>query len=275
MSTWVVKLGGEVVKSPDFGVIAADLRALTSGGERMVLVHGGGPQVTALQKKLGKAPQQIAGRRITDDETLEAVKMAVAGQVNVDLTSKLFAAGLSPVGLHGGSSGVLTARKRPPVMVSGGGDEPIDFGHVGDVTAINGKLLELLLGAGYTPVLACLGADREGNVYNINADTVANDVSIHTRADGLVLLTDVPGVLVNIHDPSSRIATLTEKEGRDLVAKGIVVGGMIAKLEEAFSALGRGVRSILIVGKLSPGDLARAIREPKSVGTWLVREEGH
>ena len=153
--------------------IAADVAEMRGRGERVVIVHGGGPQATELQKKLGQTPNIVAGRRITDAETLEVMKMVVAGKLNVDACSALLAAG-SPVGLHGASALAVEAVKRPPRVVSGGGPNPIDFGHVGDVTRVNGKLIGLLTESGYVPVLACLGADAQGHVFNINADIVAN-----------------------------------------------------------------------------------------------------
>ena len=129
----VIKLGGEVVASPHMAAIAADVAEMHARGERVVVVHGGGPQATELQKRLGQTPQIVAGRRVTDADTLEVMKMVVAGKVNVDPCSALLAAGARPVGLHGASALTVRATKRPPRVVAGGGPEPIDFGHVGDV----------------------------------------------------------------------------------------------------------------------------------------------
>ncbi|HEU4536283.1 MAG TPA: acetylglutamate kinase, partial [Polyangiaceae bacterium] len=139
-----------------------------------------------------------------------------------------------------------------------------------DVTAVGRDLLGLLTGAGYTPVLACLGAGDDGAVYNINADTVANHVAIALGARALVVVTDVPGVLRDVSDPSSRLARLSEAEGKEAIAAGVVTKGMIPKLEEAFAAIREGVRAVHVVGRLGPGDLARALTEPGSVGTTLV-----
>ena len=170
----VIKLGGEVVSGPHMGTLAADVAELSDEGTRIIIVHGGGPQATALQKALGQTPNIVAGRRITDAETLDVMKMVVAGKVNVDLCSALLAKGARPVGLHGASSNIIRAKKRAPHIVSGGGPEPIDFGHVGDVVGVNRELLALLSDAGYVPVVACLGADSSGAIFNINADVVAN-----------------------------------------------------------------------------------------------------
>ena len=190
----VLKLGGEVVQGEHMAAIAADVAEMRAAGKRVVVVHGGGPQATDLQKKLGQTPKIVGGRRITDAETLEVMKMIVAGKVNVDACAALLAAGASPVGLHGASALTVRAVKRPPRVVSGGGPDPIDFGHVGDVTGVNGELIGLLTGAGHVPVLACLGADEKGAVYNINADIVANQLAGALRADALLLVTGAPGV---------------------------------------------------------------------------------
>ena len=258
----VVKLGGEVVAGAEAASIARDVRALVEDGHRVVVTHGGGPQATALSKRLGLESRIVGGRRITDDATLEVMKMTIAGQVNVDLCSRLRAAGCRPVGVHD----VVEARKRPPKVVSGGGPEPIDFGHVGDPTGFDLPLLERLVEGGWLPVVACLGNGAAGEVFNINADIVANQLAGALKADALLLVTGVPGVLRDVKDPESRIARLTVEEGKRAIADGTVSGGMIPKLEESFAALALGARAIHIVA----GDLARAVRDPGSVGTVLL-----
>ncbi len=266
----VIKLGGEVVNGPYLPALAADIAELSRAGKPVVVVHGGGPQATALQKALGQEPNIVGGRRITDKATLDVMKMTVAGQVNVDLCSALLGAGAQPVGLHGASSATVRATKRPPKIVSGGGPDPIDFGYVGDVTGLNEKLLSLLVGAGFIPVLACMGADEQGNVYNINADVVANKVSILLDATALVLVSDVRGVMRDIADPSSRIQKLTLADSKKAIAEGIITKGMIPKVEESFTAIAEGVRAVHVVGKLEKGELFKEVETPGSVGTVLV-----
>jgi acetylglutamate kinase len=266
----VVKVGGEVVQGPHMAAIAADVAEMRAGGVPVVMVHGGGPQATALQKKLGQTPNIVAGRRITDEDTLEVMKMIIAGKVNVDLCAALGAAGARPVGLHGASAGTVRAVRRPPKVMAGAGPDPIDYGFVGDVTGVNDALISLLTGSGYVPVIACLGADDAGGVYNINADAVANQIAIRLDARALVLVTDVAGVLRDVADPSSRIGRLTVAEGKKAIDDGIITKGMIPKVEESFAAIAEGVRAVHVVGKLARGDLARAVREPGSVGTVLV-----
>jgi len=268
----VIKVGGEIVHGSSVRAVAADVAALAGRGERVFLVHGGGPQATALQRSLGQEPKVVAGRRITDQAALDVMKMIVAGQVNVDLCAALVAAGARPVGLHGASSLVIEAVRRPPRVVSGGGPQPIDFGLVGDVVGFRRELLDLLAGAGYVPVLACLGADAGGQVLNINADIIANQLAQALGAEHLVLVTSAPGVLRDVNDPASRLPRLTSTEARAAVADGTVRGGMIPKLEESLAVLETGrVGSIHIVGDLGPGDLLRAIDQPGSIGTTLAR----
>ena len=266
----VIKLGGEVVQGPHMAAIAADVTEIRAAGTPVVIVHGGGPQATDLQKRLGQTPTIVGGRRVTDQETLDVMKMVVAGKVNVDLCAALVAAGAKPVGLHGASSCAVLAKRRPPMLVTGGGSEPVDFGHVGDVVGVNDALVSLLVDGGYVPVLACLGADAHGAMFNINADAVANQVAIRLDARALVLVTDVPGVMRDIADPSSRIGRLTMAEGKKAIEDGVVTKGMIPKLEESFAAIAQGVKAVHIVGKLAKGDLARAVTTPGEVGTVLV-----
>jgi acetylglutamate kinase len=266
--TIVLKLGGEVVQSADLPIIARDIATLKNA----VVVHGGGKYATDLQKQLGQTPTIVGGRRVTDAATLDVMKMVVAGKMNVDLCAALSAAGGKPVGLHGASSSVIEAYKRPPKVIAGQGDAPVDLGLVGDVAGLNEALLRLLLGAGYTPVLACLGGNNRGEVFNINADTVANAVATKLSAKGLVLISDVPGVLRDIRDPNSRIGSINKRDAALLIADGTVSKGMVPKLEEAFAAIDAGVRAVFIVGKLGPGDLERAVREPGSVGTVLIAD---
>jgi acetylglutamate kinase len=262
----VLKIGGEVITSPALPMIARDIARIGSA----VVVHGGGALASEVQRSLGQVPNIVGGRRITDQAALDVIKMVVAGRMNVDLCAALVAAGAQPVGLHGASSLVVRAVKRPPRVMPGTDGLPIDFGFVGDVTGVNAALLSLLLGAGFLPVLACLGADENGAVYNINADTVANGVATQLAASGMVLISDISGVMRDVNDPASRIAKLTHEDAKALIAEGVVTRGMIPKLEEAFGAIAAGVQRVFIVGRLREGDLSRAVLEPGTVGTVLV-----
>lgn len=266
----VFKLGGEVIASPELPGIAEDISACAADGSPVVVVHGGGAQVTSLQRRLGQEPKQVGGRRVTDAEALDVVKMVIAGKLNVDLCAALLAANAHPIGLHGASGHVIKAVKRPPRVYAGAGPDPIDLGLVGDVLSVDKQLLDFLLSRFYTPVIACLGADSSGNIFNINADIVANKVAAELKADGLVLISDVRGVLREVSDPTSRIPSLTVGQGRALINSGKVTKGMIVKLEESFEAIAAGVRRVHIVGRLERGDLLREARSPGSVGTAII-----
>ena len=267
----VVKLGGEVLAAPVLAGVAADLaRALregrAAGGRRFVVVHGGGPQATALSQRLGIEPRLIGGRRVTDAATLEVIKMVVAGQLNVDLVSALRAAGVAAVGLHG-VSGLVLAHRRPPRVVSGGGSEPVDFGWVGDVDGFDLPLLAAMDAAGYLPVVACIGASPGGEVLNINADVVASQLAAAVKGAALVAVTGVGGVRRDAADAGTRIPRLTVAEARAAIADGTVRAGMIPKLEEAFAPLAAGVGAVHIVG---PAEVAQSLSSPGSVGTLLL-----
>ncbi len=264
----VVKLGGEVIRTGEASRIARELAELAAQPtSQVVVVHGGGPQTTALQKALGQTPNIVGGRRVTDAATLDCIKMAVAGLANVDLCAALTAAGVKPVGLHGASGAVIRAVKRPPRIYSGAGPEPIDLGHVGDVVGFDRRLIELLCQAGRIPVLACIGASDGGDVFNINADIVATRIAVELGATDLFTLMDLPGVLRQVEDPESRYESLTIAQAKELIAEGTVSGGMIPKLEESFVALEAGVARVHLLN----GALAHAAGKPGSVGTLLVR----
>ncbi|HSN13256.1 MAG TPA: acetylglutamate kinase [Anaeromyxobacteraceae bacterium] len=270
MRSIVIKLGGEIVQSPELDLVADDVRALVAGGDRVTLVHGGGPQASALQKRLGLEPRMIAGQRQTDAATLEVMKYVVAGQLNVDLCGRLLGRGVLPVGLHGASGHAIRATRRPPRVMAGAGPDPVDLGLVGDVTGFNLTLIGDLHARGYVPVLACLGCDERGQALNINGDTVASQLAGALSADALVLVTSAPGVLRDLNDPSSRIPRIARADLDRMVADGTVSGGMIPKLQESFDVLKGGARSVVIIGRLAAGDLLRAVREPGSAGTLLV-----
>ncbi|MCA9520355.1 MAG: acetylglutamate kinase [Myxococcales bacterium] len=267
----VVKIGGDVVaESAICAALCADIAELCRRGHKTVIVHGGGPQATALAKRLGLVSTIIAGRRVTDRETLDVMKMTVAGIVNVDLVAALVGAGVRALGLCGASGSLVQAVKRPPRRVAGGGDDPIDFGHVGDIVSIDVDLLQDLLALSLVPVIACLGIDAKGNLYNINADIVATRVAAHLGAPRLFLFTGVCGVLRDVRDPTSRIERLSVNDARRAIADGSVSGGMLPKLEETFAALDAGVGEVVVLGGAQGRPLLSAIDAPGTVGTTIV-----
>jgi acetylglutamate kinase len=262
----VIKLGGDVLTAPALNVVAAEIARARLSGLRLVVVHGGGPQTTELSRRLGIEPQLVGGRRITDAASLDVVKMVVAGKLNVDLVAALRGAGVPAVGLSG-SSGVVRAHRRPPRVVSGSGGAAVDFGLVGDVEGIDRALLDALDAGGYLPVVACLGADAAGTTLNINADVVASQLAASVGAAALVACTAVGGVRRDRGDPATRIPRLTVAEAQAAIADGVVQGGMIPKLEEAFAPLAAGVGAVHIV---APDEIASSLAAPGSVGTLLV-----
>lgn len=263
----VVKLGGDVLEGECLAAVAADLARVHAAGRRVVVVHGGGPQSTALQRRLGIEPRIVAGRRITGPADLEVVTMVVAGRLNVALCAALVAAGAPAVGLHGASGPLIRAHKRPARVVSGAGADPVDFGLVGDVDGFDAPLLEAVLAAGRVPVLACLGCAPDGMVLNINADIVASRLAAALPAGCLVAVSGVGGVRRDRDDPATRIPRLTVAEARAAIANGTVQGGMIPKLEEAMAPLAAGVGAVHIVG---PGQIEAALLGPTHTGTTLV-----
>jgi acetylglutamate kinase len=261
VSLVLVKLGGEVVEER-LAEISAEIAALVKTGRRVVISHGGGPQVTALSTRLGLPTKMVAGRRVTDEATLQSVQLAIVGQVNVALQNGLCRVGLRAVGLHG----VVSATRRAPKVLAGAGPDPVDLGLVGDPSSFDVALLRLLLDGGYLPVIACLGRGPDAGVLNINADLVANQLARALFVDALVLVTSAPGVLRDVKDPRTRIPRLTVKEGRILIASGAAQGGMVAKLDESLAAIEAGVPAIYVVQH----DIARALDEPGAVGTVLL-----
>jgi len=274
----VLKIGGDLLSRPEaLAEVLRDVASLTAEGWRFVLCHGGGPQASDLAKRLGLPTQKIGGRRITDAPTLQVMKQVLAGEVNVDLVATALAAGIPAVGLAGVSGGLVDARRRPPIVVSGGGDAPIDFGYVGDVVGIRTGLIEHLWTGGWTPVLCTLGVDTttqsvSAPVFNINADTVSAAIAAALGAEHLFAMTNVPGVLHDKDDPATRIPRLTASEARAAIAEGVIVGGMIPKIEEALRNLERGIGAVHILG-VGAGVLAQEAATPGSRGTVLVADE--
>jgi len=263
----VIKLGGEVLEAPHLARVADDVARLVEQGYRILIVHGGGPQATALSQRLGVEPRLVAGRRVTDAETLAIVTMVVAGELNVRLSAALHAAGVKALGLSG-TSGLVLARRRPPVVMSSVGPVPVDYGLVGDVQGFDLAAFTTLLDAGFVPVVACLGLAPGGQVLNINGDTVSSQLAAAWPADALVAVTGVGGVRRDKDDPASRLGRLSIEEAHAAIRAGVVQGGMIAKLEEALIPLTAGVGEVVIVG---PGEIAAALTRPGSVGTTLTK----
>ena len=270
---FVVKVGGELAQ--DRALLAASVgaavRAFLDAGIRVAVVHGAGPQASELSKRLGLVPKLVGGRRITDAATLEVMKMTLAGQVSVDVASAFQLANVPALCTTGVSAGLVQAVRRPPKPVTGAGEAPVDMGLVGDVVAVRTELFERLAEAGLVPVLGSLGADAQGDVFNINADTVATRVAAELKAAKLFLVSNVPGVLRDKDDVSSRMPRLTRAMAPEAFAEGSIVGGMIPKVEESLAMLEQGIEAIHIVGVEPATALLEEAQEAGSRGTAFVR----
>lgn len=269
---FVVKIGGELAQDVRLlsATVGQAVRAFLAAGLKVAVVHGGGPQATDLSKRLGLVTKQVAGQRVTDEATLEVMKQALGG-VGVNVAQAMRLAQVTALCTSGVSAGLVDATRRPPVAVAGE-PAPVDYGLVGDVSQVNVALLEKLASIGVVPVLGCLAGDAAGNVYNVNADTVATRLAGRLGAARLFLVSNVPGVLRDKADPSTRIPRLTPAEARAQIASGAIQGGMIPKVEESLAMLDEGIQAIHIVGLAPESSLLDEAREPGSRGTVFARE---
>jgi len=235
----IVKVGGQVVEEPD--ALKALLKDFSRIAGYKMLIHGGGRTATELAKKLGVESKMVNGRRITDEETLKIVTMVYAGLVNKQMVAQLQALLVDAVGLTGADMNLILSRKRPVT--------DIDYGFVGDVKEVNARILSDLLNQGYTPVLAPLTHDGEGNLLNTNADTIAAETARALAYDfnvRLIYCFEKKGVLTNENDENSVIPTLDRELYQQYKEAGIIKDGMIPKLDNAFRALAAGVKEIII-----------------------------
>jgi acetylglutamate kinase len=274
--TFVIKLGGELVQQREIlDDIAQDVSLLFQIGIKILLVHGGGPQATELSEKLGITPRFFEGRRITDEATLEITKMVFAGKINHEILTMLRKYGAKSVGLSGIDGDVVIAKRRAPVEVVNretGERDNIDYGHVGDITKINAELLNILLENNYIPVISSLADDGEGNILNINADSVAAQVAVSVRADKYVTMTNVGGILRDLDDPGSRISAISKGEALKLIEDGTIKGGMIPKIKECIRAVDMGVNRVHILNGLNKNSLLIEVFTKKGNGTMIVSD---
>jgi acetylglutamate kinase len=271
--TFVVKLSGKVTENHGNLIsLAEELALLHQVGIRICVVHGGGKQLSELAIKLGVEQTIIEGRRVTDDATLEMAKMIFAGKINTDILAALRHRGIESVGLSGVDGNIVHAERRPPKEIlnrATGLRDKVDFGHVGDVVQINARLLTVLLDHGYLPVISSLGADAEGTVFNINADTIAAEIAVQLKAEKLILLSDVDGIYLTAGDPQTKLSRLTAAEAGDLISSGAASGGMIPKLQSIIVLLERGVHSAHIISGTKRNALLSEIFTDKGTGTMI------
>ncbi|MBA3319360.1 MAG: acetylglutamate kinase [Gemmatimonadales bacterium] len=270
---FVVKLGGEVLGAPEvLEQVTGQLALLSSLSIRLVVVHGGGPQATALSRRLGTEPRMVAGRRVTDDAALEVAKLVYAGQLNVELLAALRAHRVQAVGLSGVDADLITAHRRPPVQVvdDTGQTVRVDYGHVGDVDRVDPRILSTLVEARFVPVVASLAGGDDGEVFNVNADTVAESLAVAMRAQKLVFLTGAPGVLRDRTDPSTLVTFADPDDLAGLMASGVLGGGMRPKVEACIRAATGGVERTHIIDGRAPDALLLEVFTGAGCGTMIV-----
>ena len=270
---FVVKLGGEVLSDPAIlDNVAGQLALLSSLSIRIVVVHGGGPQASALSRRLGGEPRMVAGRRVTDDAALEVAKFVYAGQINVDLLAALRDHRVQAVGLSGVDADLITAHRRPPVSVvdDAGATVRVDYGHVGDIDRVDPRVLITLMEARMVPVVASLAGGDGDDVFNVNADTVAEALAVALRAQKLIFLTGAPGVLRDRNDPSSLVTFADPDELGGLMANGALSGGMRPKVEACIRAATGGVERTHIIDGRAPDALLLEVFTGAGCGTMIV-----
>jgi acetylglutamate kinase len=272
--TFVVKLSGKVTESQEnLFSLAEELALLQQVGIRVCVVHGGGKQLSELAEQMGVEQTIIEGRRVTDDATLDMAKMIFGGKINTDILAALRNRGAHAVGLSGIDGQIVRAVRRPPreiVNRETGESSRVDFGHVGDIVEIDDRLLRVLLGEDYLPVVSSLGADDEGRVFNINADTIAAEIAVRLEAEKLILLSDVDGIYLKRDDPASKLSRLTASDIERLVNEGVATGGMIPKLQSIADLLRRGVRSAHIIDGGARNALLSEVFTDEGTGTMIV-----
>lgn len=265
-NTVVIKYGGSAMLDPNINeTIIQDIVLLKLVGLKPVIVHGGGPEINSMLKRLNIESKFINGLRVTTKETMEVVEMVLAGKVNKQIVEMIAEQGGCPVGLTGKDGKMLRAKKLEK--------DGIDLGFVGEIEKVNTRLLKSLLDDSFIPIIAPIGADDEGNTYNINADYAAVAIASALHAEKLVFLTDVEGVLKDKDDPSSLISFLSNEQAREYIASGVVAGGMIPKVECCMEAIDEGVPMVHILDGRKKHALILEIYTPNGIGTMLYKEE--
>ncbi|MBQ9993508.1 MAG: acetylglutamate kinase [Clostridia bacterium] len=256
----VIKYGGNAMINDHLKEqVMEDIVLLWLIGVKVVLVHGGGPEINDTMSKLGKEAQFVDGLRVTDKETVDIVQMVLAGKVNKTLVNLLEMKGGKAVGISGMDGRLIEAKVKDKRL-----------GYVGEITKINIAPVNDLLEKGYIPVISTLGCDREGNTYNINGDTAAAYIAGALQAERLIMMTDIAGILRDKDDPSTLIAEVTVNEAKKLYRDGIVSGGMIPKVDCCIKAIDRGVRNVIIMDGRIPHSILMEILTDEGAGTMVL-----
>ena len=258
----VVKYGGNSMINEELKHdVMRDMVLLNLIGVKVVLVHGGGPEISAMLKRVGKESQFVDGLRVTDEETSEIVQMILAGKINKSLVAKLDNLGGRAMGICGMDGGLIKAR-----MI----DERL--GYVGEIVSINPQPIHDLLEKGYIPVVSTIGCDETGHVYNINADTAAAAIAASLKAESLISMTDTPGLLMDAKNPDTLIHRIDLKGAEKLKEEGVISGGMIPKIECCTQAIREGVRKVFIIDGRIPHALLMEILTDEGLGTMFKKE---
>ena len=256
----VVKYGGNAMVNEQLKQqVMEDIVLLRLIGVKVVLVHGGGPEINDLMDRLGKKPEFIDGLRVTDRETVDIVQMVLAGKVNKTLVNLLEMKGGHAIGLSGMDDYLIEAKVKDPRL-----------GYVGEITSVNIASVTDLLEKGYIPVISTLGCDREGNTYNLNGDTAAAYIAGALGAERLIMMTDVAGILQDRNDPSTLIPEISVQETASLFEKGIIAGGMVPKVQCCVDAIRRGVKNVVIMDGRVPHAILMELLTDEGAGTMVT-----
>ncbi|NYT16516.1 MAG: acetylglutamate kinase [Methanomicrobiales archaeon] len=270
--TMVIKLGGHaMVDTAILETAISDVVLLEAVGIRVVLVHGGGPEITEKMKAMGKKPKFVAGLRITDEETLEIAQMVLVGKINSNIVSLIATCGGKAVGISGNDGSLIVARRMTPQKVHiEGKEEEVDLGHVGEIEEINPAVLHTLLDNRYIPVIAPLAIDRSGQSLNINADTAAGEIARALNAYKLINMTDVDGIMDRERVMVYHRVPASEAEG--LISRGVVGEGMIPKVSSIVHAVKAGVAYGHVINGNKPHNLLLEMFTDEGVGTMIFRD---
>ncbi|MBQ9801886.1 MAG: acetylglutamate kinase [Clostridia bacterium] len=257
----VVKYGGNAMINEELKQqVMEDIVLLHLIGVKIVLVHGGGPEISDLMKRLGMQPKFVDGLRVTDKETVDVVQMVLAGKVNKTLVNLLEMQGGKAMGISGMDGRLIEATPKSEKL-----------GFVGNITKVNIEPVTDLLEKGYIPVVSTVGCDRNGNTYNINGDTAAACIAGALGAERLIMMTDIAGILADKDDPSTLIPELTVEEAKKLYADGIISGGMIPKVDCCIEAIERGVRKVIIMDGCVPHSILMELLTNEGAGTMVTK----
>ena len=264
-NTVVIKYGGSAMLDPEINkTIVQDIVLLKLVGLKPIIVHGGGPEINSMLSRLDIQSKFINGLRVTTKETMEVVEMVLAGKVNKQIVEMIAEQGGCPVGLCGKDGKMLRAKKIEK--------DGVDLGYVGEIVKVNTRLLNSLIDNDFIPIIAPIGADDEGNTYNINADYAAVAIASALNAEKLVFLTDVEGVLKDKDDALSLISFLSDKQAKQYLADGTIAGGMIPKVECCMEAIEKGVSMVHILDGRKKHALILEIYTPNGIGTMLYKK---